>query len=306
MKRNRLAVSFLGRAVSSPLVLPAGVMGVSFSGLLSAARNGASIVTTKSYTLQPRPGHQGPVVAQVSSGLLNSMGLCNPGLEAGLREIEELRTFSSVPVIISLFDTTAEGFARLAGMIPEGAGDFIELNLSCPNVRDEFGTPLASSPALVRGIVESVKSRTGIPVIAKLSPNVNDITSVAVAAEEGGADALSLINTVGPGMGIDVRTGKPILGPLFGGLSGPCIKPVAIRAVYEVTRKTAIPVIGMGGVTTGEDMLEMVMAGASMVGVGTAAAIRGIGVFERIREEAEALMERYGYESLERIRGGIK
>jgi dihydroorotate dehydrogenase (NAD+) catalytic subunit len=331
---NRLAVSFLGKAVSSPLVLPAGVMGVSFSGLLAAARNGAAVVTTKSYTLEPRPGHHGPVIAEVTSGLLNSMGLCNPGLSAGLREIAELREHCPVPVIISLFDTCPEGFARLAAMIPIGGGEvktggvgavktggvasgdgavktggvasgdgdyFIELNLSCPNVRDEFGSPLASSPDMVRSIVAAVKRVTTIPVIAKLSPNVTDICAVARAAEEGGADALSLINTVGPGMAIDVYAGKPVLGPVFGGLSGPCVKPIALRAVYEVTGKVGIPVIGMGGIADGRDLIEMRMAGATLVGVGTATAIRGLSVFEKIKAEAEELLDRLGRESIAEI-----
>lgn len=298
---NRLKTKFLGVEIKSPLVLPAGVMGMSFSGMHISEINGAGIITSKSLTLQPRTGHKGPVVAEFEGGILNCMGLCNPGISDGLVEVNEFKERSRTPVIVSVFATNTQDFLTLTEEVNNSQGDFLELNLSCPNVFDEFGFPLAASKDEVYKIVKAVKEISKLPVIAKLSPNVYNIVEIALAAQKAGADALCLINTVGPGMAIDAKMMKPVLFNKFGGLSGPCIKPIALKLIYQTYSAVDIPILGMGGVTYGIDAVEMLMAGATTIGVGTAVYYRGIEVFDKINNEIIQFMDDNGYETVEEI-----
>jgi len=298
---KRLKTKFLDVEIKSPLVLPAGIMDMSFSGLDISARNGAGIVTSKSFTLQPRAGHKGPVVAEFEGGFLNAMGLCNPGIVDGLAEINGFKERSNTPVIVSVFATSVNDFLKLIEYVNTSKGDFLELNLSCPNVFDEFGIPLAASKNEVFKIVNAVKKISKLPVIAKLSPNVYDIVSIAESAEFAGADAICMINTVGPGMLIDTKMVKPVLFNKFGGLSGPCIKPIALKLIYQTYSAVNIPIIGMGGVKSGEDAIEMMMAGAILVGAGTAVYYRGIGVFNKINNEIIKFMDENEYSNLEDV-----
>lgn len=298
---KKLRTKFLNAEIKSPLVLPAGIMDMSFSGLDISAKNGAGIVTSKSFTLQPRTGHKGPVVAEFEGGFLNAMGLCNPGIVDGLAETNEFKERSDTPVIVSVFATNVNDFLKLTEYVNTSKGDFLELNLSCPNVFDEFGIPLAASKDEVHKIIKAVKKISEFPVIAKLSPNVYDIVSIAKAAESAGADAICMINTVGPGMLIDTKMVKSVLFNKFGGLSGPCIKPIALKLIYQTYSEVRIPIIGMGGVKSGEDAIEMMMAGASMVGVGTAVYYRGIEVFNKINNEIIEFMDENEYESMEDV-----
>ena len=295
---NKIKTEFLGAKVSSPLVLPAGVMGMSFSGLNYCVENGIGVVTSKSLTLVERSGHNGPVIAEFEGGFINAMGLCNPGIVEGLAEINEFKQHSDTPVIVSVFATNTEDFIELTNYVNKSQGDFIELNLSCPNVFDEFGIPLAASKDKVAEIVRAVKEISTIPVIAKLSPNVYNISEIALIAEAAGADALCMINTVGPGMLIDKKMVKPILSNRTGGLSGPCIKPIALRLIHEVYSKVNIPIIGTGGVTNGDDAIEMIMAGSTLIGVGTAVYYRGIEVFDKINQEMIKFMDEENYASI--------
>jgi dihydroorotate dehydrogenase (NAD+) catalytic subunit len=229
------------------------------------------------------------------------MGLCNPGVEEGLMEIEEFKKRSDTPVIVSVFATSTEDFIQLTDHVNDSQADLLELNLSCPNVFDEFGVPLAASRDKVHEIVKAVKKRARLPIIAKLSPNVLSIGDIALAAEQAGADALCLINTVGPGMLIDTKLVKPVLFNKFGGLSGPCIKPVALKLIYQTYSVVDIPIIGMGGVSSGNDAVEMIMAGADVVGVGTAVYYRGIEVFDKINSEIIQFMDDNGYRDIKEI-----
>ncbi|MCK5787433.1 MAG: dihydroorotate dehydrogenase, partial [Chlamydiia bacterium] len=272
-----------------------------FSGFNISIKNGAGIVTSKSLTLEPRTGHKGPVVAEFEGGFLNCMGLCNPGIIDGIAEIDEFKKRSDISVIASVFATNTKDFLKLTKHVNKSKADFLELNLSCPNVFDEFGIPLAASKEEVHNIVKAVKQISKLPVITKLSPNVYDIVSIAKAAESAGTDALCMINTVGPGMLIDTKMVKPVLFNKFGGLSGPCIKPIALKLIYQTYSAVNIPIIGMGGVTYGEDAIEMLMAGAAVIGVGTAVHYRGIEVFNKINKEILELMEENGYKSLKDI-----
>jgi dihydroorotate dehydrogenase (NAD+) catalytic subunit len=297
-----LSMEFLGKKTKSPLVLPAGIMGMTWSGMKYVIENGCGIITSKSLTLQSRSGHQGPVVAEFEGGLLNCMGLCNPGISDGLAEINDFKNIRpDVPVIASVFATTAADFVELARYVNDSESDFIELNLSCPNVMDEFGMPLAGSKDKVMEIVSKVKQISKIPVIAKLSPNVTGLTAIALTAEAAGADALCMINTLGPGMLIDIDLVKPVLSNRTGGMSGVCVKPIALRAVYEAYSQVKIPIIGTGGIASGTDAVEMLMCGASLVGVGSAVYEGGIEVFRTINEGIEAYLSKYNYTNIDQI-----
>jgi len=300
MQRS-LKTEFLGKKITSPLVLPAGVMGMAFSGFNISEKNGAGILTSKSLTLEPRKGHEGPVVAEFEGGIINSMGLCNPGIVDGLIEIDQFKERSNTPVIASVFATNINDFIKLTEYVNNSNADFLELNLSCPNVFDEFGIPLAASEVEVNNIIKAVKELSLLPVIAKLSPNVYDIVPIAKACEQAGADAICMINTVGPGMLIDTKMVKPVLNNNFGGLSGPCIKPIALKLIYQTYSAVKIPILGMGGVTTGEDAIEMMMAGAKVIGVGTSVYKRGIEVFDKINREMLEFMEEQDYTNLMEI-----
>ena len=299
--QSRLNVEFLGIKAKSPLVLPAGVMGMSFSGMNYSGINGAGIITSKSLTLQPRTGHKGPVMAEFEGGFLNCMGLCNPGISDGLKEVNDFKERSDTPVIVSVFSTNVEDFCELTEHVNNSDGDILELNLSCPNVFDEFGIPLAASKDEVFKIITAVKKISNKPIIAKLSPNVYDIVAIAKAAESAGANALCMINTVGPGMLIDTKMIKPILFNKFGGLSGPCIKPIALKLIYQTASEIKIPILGMGGVTYGSDAVEMWMAGAGLIGVGTAIYYRGIDVFDKINREIIQYLDEMGLDSINNI-----
>jgi len=207
-----------------------------------------------------------------------------------------------VPLIASIFADTVEGFGQVAKEISLAEPDLIEVNISCPNVEAEFEEMFASNPASAAQVTRRVKESTDIPVIVKLSPNVPDIALIAEAVEAAGADAISAINSLGPGMLIDIGSGFPILSNKVGGVSGPAIRPIAVRCVYDICSKVKIPVIGLGGVTTGRDLLEMIMAGATAVGIGSAVHYRGIEVFQKICQEAKGLMAEYGYRNLDEIR----
>ena len=290
-----LRTRFLELDLATPLVLPAGVLGTSFSSLLACARCGAGLVTTKSATLAERNGHPGPVVVETPAGLLNAVGISNPGITEVLREVTVYREHTAVPVAVSVFADNPIDFAELARHVSDSPADLLELNLSCPNVSGEFGAPLAGSPDAVAAIVAAVKHTAGLPLIAKLSPNVTDIAAVGRAAEQAGADALCAINTLGPGMVIDTELGLPVLSNGSGGLSGAAIRPVAVRVVHQLAQNVDIPIIGVGGVCNAVDAAEMLIAGACLVGVGTALWAGGMELFTDIGGNLLAYLNRRRY-----------
>jgi dihydroorotate dehydrogenase (NAD+) catalytic subunit len=264
------------------------------------------MVTTKSCGPSPREGHPNPTVLDWGHGLINAVGLANPGVDEEVRTVARAREMLDplgVPIAASIFAETIEGFANVARKITEAEPHFIELNISCPNVGDEIGRPFACDAGAASRVTEMVKHVTPIPLIVKLSPNVTDIKTIARSVESAGADAIAAINTVGPGMIIDIHSGKPFLANKVGGLSGPAIRPVAVRCVYDIYEAVEIPIIGMGGVSDGRDALEMVMAGARAVGVGSAVHHGGVEVFTKILEETKALMVAEGYRSLGEVLG---
>ncbi|MDH4208321.1 MAG: DUF561 domain-containing protein, partial [Anaerolineae bacterium] len=195
------------------------------------------------------------------------------------------------------------GFAEVAQRVSEGGPHFIELNISCPNVADEMGQPFASDAVQAAVVTAAVKQVTPIPIIVKLSPNVPDIAAIARSVEQAGADAIAAINSLGPGMIIDIHSGRPILANKVGGVSGPAIRPIAVRCVYDIYRAVSIPIIGMGGVADGRDALEMVMAGATAVGVGTAVRYHGPEVFSAILDDIKKLMAEESGDRVAELRG---
>jgi len=286
---------FLGKEISTPLTLASGILGISFSSLQRVVRDGAGMVTTKSLSIEPRIGHEGPVIAEFDGGLINSVGLTNPGIAEGLEEVEKFHQGIEGVVIVSVFGANAEEFVQLAKAVNDSSADILELNLSCPNVEDEFKRPFALMPDKVTEIVSAVKAVSNIPVLAKLSPNANDISAIAKLTEAAGADGLTMINTLGHGMVIDAIAKRPVLRNNFGGISGPCIKPLAIKLIHDAYKVVDIPILGTGGVSTGLDAIEMMMAGASAIGIGSAVYDHGLDVFKSIREEMETFMEVQGY-----------
>jgi dihydroorotate dehydrogenase (NAD+) catalytic subunit len=300
-----LSCEIAGVHLSNPLVLASGILGTSAALMVRMARLGAGAITAKSATRLPRAGHPSPILFDWGHGLINAVGLTNPGAEGMAAILSEARKELApmgVPLIASVFAARVEEFVEVARILAAAGPDMIELNLSCPNVAAEYGEMFAASPQATAEAVAAVKAAVSCPVIAKLSPNVPDIARIARAAEEAGADAITAVNTM-PGMVIDIEAGRPILTNREGGLSGPALKPIAIRCVYEIARAVRIPIIGTGGVLTGEDAIEMLMAGATAVGVGSAVAYRGLGAFRAIRQEMEAWMRAHGVRCLAEIRG---
>jgi len=300
--QNRLAIEIAELKLPNPTMLAAGILGLSGASLHEAIENGAGAVVTKSVCLKPRSGYANPAVAQVSCGLLNAIGLPNPGAQEFAEEIKELKKKGvSVPVIASVFGFSAEEFAKAARILTEAGADAVELNVSCPHVK-KTGSEIGQSPSLVAEVVEEVKNFTDKPVIVKLTPNVSDIVEVAEACVEAGADAVSAMNTV-RAMAIDVETTQPILANKIGGLSGPAVKPIGVRCVYEIYEAVKVPVIGCGGITTWRDAVEYILAGASAVQIGTAVASHGLGVFRSVSRGIESYLRRKGFRSVKEIVG---
>lgn len=301
-----LSIEMCGFTLKNPLVLASGVMGTSATLLKRVALSGAGAVTAKSCGPAARTGHPNPVMVDWGHGLLNAIGLTNPGAEEEVALLAVARdelTPLGVPLFASIFAGTEEEFARVAEAIVRAKPTLIEVNISCPNVRDDFGTPFAAIPETASAVTRAVKRVVGeIPIAVKLAPNVPDIGRIAAAVVEAGADAITAINTM-PGMVIDPEAAQPVLSNKTGGISGPALKPIALRCVAEIARAVDVPIIGTGGVLTGRDAIEMVMAGSTAVGVGSAYWYRGEKALELIVEEMQAFMTEHGYSSLGEMRG---
>ena len=265
---NRLAVDIAGLKMKTPVTTASGTFGfgLEFTDFLDLEKVGA--ITVKGTTLAPRAGNKGQRVVETPSGILNCIGLENPGSDYFLKEtLPKLKKYN-VPVIVNIDASSPEEYGQLAAKLDVKGVDAVEINVSCPNIKDGglvFGTNAKS----MAQVVKEVKKNTSKVVITKLSPNVTSITEMAKAAEDAGTDALSLINTL-IGMKIDIHRQRPVLGNVTGGLSGPCIRPVAVRMCYEVAQAVKVPIIGMGGIMCAEDAIEFFLAGASAIAVGTA------------------------------------
>jgi dihydroorotate dehydrogenase (NAD+) catalytic subunit len=272
--------TFFGVPLKNRSVLASGILGVTAASLARVYREGAALVTSKSIGPSKRKGHNSPVVFDWGGGLLNAVGLSNPGIDDFVAQYERIPI--DFPVIISIYGEKEEDFPLLVNKLKRLKYDYIELNLSCPNVSDEFGTPFAFSHTHTANITKRIKHIADKPVIVKLSPNTPDIVDVARGAERAGADAICVINTVGPGMIINTNTGAPLLGNRWGGISGQAILPLTVRIVYELYRSVNIPIIGTGGISSIDCALQVLMAGATLYGIGSAVYQKGLTIFREI------------------------
>ncbi len=263
-----LGVELAGLKLKNPVMTASGTFGFgeAYTDFFSPEALGAVVV--KGVTLKPRQGNSLPRLAETAAGLLNAIGLENPGVEEVISTYLPPLAGYNVPVLVNIAGNTLEEYGEVAARLSTcSVVQGIEVNISCPNVK-EGGMAFGSHPATAAKVVKAVKANTGLPVIVKLSPNVTDIVEMALAVEEAGADALSLINTL-LGMAIDIKKQKPVLANVTGGLSGPAVKPVAVRMVWQVAQQVKIPIVGLGGILTAEDALEFIMAGATAVAIGT-------------------------------------
>jgi dihydroorotate dehydrogenase (NAD+) catalytic subunit len=278
----------------------AGVLGISSSLLKRVFEGGAGAVVTKSLGPVPRDGHHNPTLVPVEGGVLNALGLPNPGAEYFVGAIKRLKG-EGIPVVASFFGASIEEFRDVARILSDAGADALELNCSCPNVMEEMGM-LGADCVNTEAVTVAVKEVVKPPVFVKLSPNVTDISEIARAAERGGADAITACNTL-MGMAIDVDMRRPILTNITGGLSGPALKPVALRCVWEIAEAVDIPIIGCGGVTDWRDAVEFLLCGATAVGIGTAVMERGFEVYGEVAEGIGRYLEVNGFKEVKEIVG---
>lgn len=296
-------VTLAGITFKNPVTTASGTFGsgMEYSGYVDLSRLGA--VTTKGVSSVPWPGNPTPRVAETYGGMLNAIGLQNPGVDVFInRDIPFLRTYDT-KIIVNVVGKTTQEYCEVVERLADCDVDLLEINISCPNVK-EGGIAFGQDAKCVEQITSDLKRRARQPIIMKLSPNVTDIAEMAKAAEAGGADAISLINTM-TGMKIDINRRQFLLANKTGGLSGPAIKPIAVRMVYQVANAVRIPIIGMGGVVTAEDALEFLMAGATMVAVGTANFIDPTATIKVI-DGIKAFMKQQGIKDINEIIGCVK
>ena len=299
--KNRLNINLTNLKLDNPTILASGILGYSAETFETIVEGGAGAIVTKSIGVKPRKGYANPTVVQTNCGLINAMGLPNPGITEFVKEIREAKAVLKVPLIVSVYGYSAEEYTSVAERAVAVGADAVELNVSCPHVK-ETGSEIGQNPQVLAEVVRKVKSTVKKPVIVKLSPNVTSIADVAEAAVKAGADALTAVNTV-KAMAIDSETALPILTNKFGGLSGPAVKPIALRCVYDIYERVKVPIIGCGGITSWQDAAEFLLAGASAIQVGTAIATKGPSIFKNITRGLNAYLEKKGFESVNEIVG---
>lgn len=285
--------SIAGMEVPNPVMLAAGVLGETYGSLKRVESEGAGAVVTKSLGVRPNPGYSGPVIVEVEGGFLNAVGLANPGFKAFREDIMDgiSKEPFSVPLIASIYGADTGEFSTIVKGL-EGIVDGFELNLSCPHSKS-YGLAVGSDPRLVKEIVESCRQATGKPLITKLSPSVPRIEEIAMAAEKAGANAICAINSVGPGMAIDIESRRPILSNKRGGLSGGCVKSIAVRCIFDIFEAVKVPIIGVGGIQKPEDAIEIMEAGATWVQIGTGIYRRELGLFREISKGIEHFLDEH-------------
>lgn len=298
---ENLQTDLLGMKLETPFLLASGILDQTSKSMENLLKSGMGGVVTKSIGSNPREGHPNPTMVELETGLLNAMGLPNPGIDTYLEELGNLRVnIGDKPIIGSIYASTTEEFAELAGKMEEGDVDAVELNLSCPHA-EGYGASIASDLELVGEVIISAKESVDIPVLAKLPP-ASQIAEVASVSESAGADAVVAINTV-KSMAINFETREPILGNKVGGYSGKGIKPIGLRCVYEIYEEVDIPIIGCGGITTGRDALEYILAGASALQMGSSIYYRGKDAAKKVSKEMCELMEKENIKNIKDIIG---
>jgi dihydroorotate dehydrogenase (NAD+) catalytic subunit len=300
MKDVDLHVNLAELLLANPTILASGILGYSAETLENIVHGGAGAVVMKSVGLKPRKGYANPTVVQTECGLINAMGLPNPGIDEFVHEIRMAKCLK-VPLIVSVYGYSEKEYAQVAKKAVAAGADAVELNVSCPHVK-ETGSEIGQNPTILSKVVKEVKATVDKPVFVKLSPNVADIVALAEAAGRAGADAITAINTV-RAMAIDAETAMPILSNRKGGLSGSAIKPIALRCVYDIYERVKVPIIGCGGVTDWRDAVEFILAGASAVQIGTAVATEGPDVFKMVAHGVAAYLRKKKFRSVSEIVG---
>ncbi|MCM3123373.1 dihydroorotate dehydrogenase [Mesobacillus sp. AQ2] len=298
---SSLSIELPGLLLKNPVMPASGCFGFGreFSQLYDLSLLGAIMI--KATTPEPRFGNPTPRVAETPGGMLNAIGLQNPGLEKVFNEELPWLSEFDVPIIANIAGSTEDDYVAVAEQLSKAPNvKALELNISCPNVKTG-GIAFGTDPEMAKALTKKVKEVSEVPVYVKLSPNVTDIVSIAKAVENGGADGITMINTL-LGMRIDLSTGQPILANKTGGLSGPSVKPVAIRMIYEVSQRVSIPIIGMGGIQSAEDVVEFFLAGASAAAVGTQNFVDPF-VCPKIIEELPEILENLGAEHISELTG---
>lgn len=290
--------------LQSPLVLAASPWGADADGM---AASGIGALTIKSVGPEPRAGHPEPTIYDWGEGLINAVGLSNPGIAASVEPLRELKAAlarQGVVMIASIFADTVARYGEVARAMAAVEPELVEVNISCPNVEDDFGIPFATQCGPAAGAVAAARAELSCPISAKLAPNVPNLTEIAAAVLDAGADMLTVSNTM-PGMVIDVEARQPVLSNRTGGVSGAALRPIAVRMVYELSQAFDVPIIGTGGVMRGRDAVEMIMAGATAVGLSSVAHRHGAAGLRRVLTELDAWMSDHGVASLEEIRGAV-
>ncbi|KZX17661.1 dihydroorotate dehydrogenase B (NAD(+)), catalytic subunit [Methanobrevibacter cuticularis] len=314
-----------GIEFENPLILAAGIMGSTAASMNWILDSGASGVVTKSFSKEPNKGYKNPTTVEVEGGIINAIGLSNPGVSNFKNELKLIKRnrkgttqengdkgidskiaigkeISDKIAIASVYGSTPEEFADVVLEVHDLV-DMIELNISCPHAMGGCGAAIGQDPNLTYEVVKAAKKLSHVPIIAKLTPNVTDIVEIANSAKNAGADALTLINSLGPGMKIEINTGIPILSNKFGGMSGPAIKPIAVKCVFDVYESCDIPIIGVGGIRDYKDVVEFLYAGSSAVEIGTSIMYEGPKIFSNINNELKNFMVENNFNSIDEIIG---
>ena len=295
-------VDLAGLQLANPTVLASGVLGYSAETIENVVKSGAGAAVTKSIGLRSREGYANPTVVQSSCGLINAMGLPNPGIKEYVKEFKRIKAeVPDVPLIFSIFGYSPKEYAIIACEAIAAGADALELNVSCPHVKDT-GSEIGQCPETVAEVVKKVKASVDRPVFVKLSPSVKCIADVAEAAVEAGADGLTIMKTI-RAMAIDVDTAMPILSNRLGGLSGPAVKPIALRCVYETFERVKVPIMGCGGIMDWRDAVEFLLAGASAVQIGTAISLKGLSVFRSVSLGIDRYVKGKHFRKVEEIVG---
>lgn len=302
MNKLSLGIDIAGVSFKNPVIAASGTFGFGLEYEDFIDINMIGGVAVKGLTYRPRKGNPPPRIAETPSGILNSVGLQNPGIDRFIDDILPRLKKCNIRIIANINGSTVEEYCSIAERLKEQPVDFLELNVSCPNVR-QGGAAFGVDPEMVYQVTQSVRKSCNHPMMVKLTPNTSDIRETALAAQEAGADAVSLINTL-LGMAIDVKRRKPVLANITGGLSGPAIKPIALRMVWEVSQVVKIPVVGMGGIMSGEDAVEFLLAGATAVSVGTANLVSPNKILDIVRE-IEEYMKDNNIADIKQLIGGL-
>lgn len=297
-----LKTDVCGVKLQNPLMLAAGILGSNASSINMVLDAGAAGVVSKSFSKNPNQGYKNPTTVGVDCGIINAIGLSNSGVDNFLEELKKVKTDKNQALIASIYGSTPEEFSYLVEKIQEYV-DMIELNISCPHAMEGCGAAIGQDVNLSHKIVSASVDVSKVPIIAKLTPNVTDIVEIAKSCEDAGAKGLTLINSLGPGMVINIDVAKPVLSNKFGGMSGGAVKPIAIRDVFIVYDAVNIPIIGVGGISNYRDVVEFIYAGASAVQIGTSIMNEGINVFSDINNDLTKFMKEKGFKSIKEMIG---